>query len=279
MSDWKNHSIHPPSSGKRIGVFSSRADSSCTPIKEIDMTIHKDSLKKNQRELDDILEDSPMTRERFRQHEIELDNISATLRKVIKLSKQFKAAGDAFREISDAFGQELQQFDFSDLPSDLEQNFATAASSLGQAVLDVGDYQSMFMVQLGTLFTQPLERFLKEDIKNAREQCKHHARIRTKYEQNITKFSHVKKTDVDKIPEAENELHYVRRDFQLSSLEYASKLRRVRTLAKINLMKRACAFLYSEKAYFNQGNGIHQTLEPQLENISGYVSLVCFLIN
>ena len=240
-----------PLSSHRHSVV--RVDSDEERRMSINLDMHKDSLQKNRQELEDILEDSPMTRESFRIREQELESIGGNIRKLIKLSKQFQAAGDAFRTISDTFGQELMRFDFSDLPSDLEQSFEQSAASLGETVINVGEYHSMFMVQLGSVFTDPLDKFLKTEVKEAKEIFKQHSRLRSKYDQSISKFSHVKKTEIEKIPEAEHELYYVRKEFQHSSLDYASKLRRVQTLSKIQLMECACAFITNQRAYFHQG--------------------------
>ena len=219
----------------------------------IDISMHKDSLQKNKEELEDILEDSPMTREQFRQREVQLENVSTTIRKLLKLSKSLALAGETFQNLVIQFGQELQKFDFSDLPSDLQSKFAASAHCLGETVVNIGDYQSIFMNAIKEVFSEPLDRFLREDMKTSKESFKQHARIRTKYDQAISKFSHIKKTETEKIPEAEHELYYIRKEFQNSALDYASKLRRIQTLSKIQVLEAACAFVVSEKAFFCRG--------------------------
>ena len=111
----------------------------------------------------------------------------------------------------------------------------------------------MLMVQMANVFTQPLEQFLSTDMKESKKLFKNDARARGRYDQSVTKFYHIKKTDLDKIPEAEHELLQHRNDYKQSSLEYISTLNRLENSCKIQVVSRACAFLYSEKAFFSQG--------------------------
>ena len=57
------------------------------------------------------------------------------------------------------------------------------------------------MVQMANVFSQPLEQFLREDIKQLKEETKLHQRLRTKYDQTLARYSHVKKAEIEKIQE------------------------------------------------------------------------------
>lgn len=206
-------------------------------------------------QLDDLLEDSPASRKKIDTLENDLVNTIQGLKRLVKISKQFQTIGNAFKDISVTFGQELLNFNYSGLPvvSDNTTPLSDIAKSIGQSIIDVNDYQSMLMVQMGNVFTQPLEQFLLGELKDSKDQMKQYHRLRGKYDQAISKFSHIKKTDLEKIPEAEHELLLYRNEYQHTSLEYVSTLGRLEAESKLQVMERACAFLYSEKAFFNQG--------------------------
>lgn len=262
----------------------------------IETQIHREALQKASTILEEALEDSPMTRERLKQGEQQLENLTSSLRRIVKLAKQYHAAGTAFREISQAFGQELFHFDFGEIPTILGEQLKNYAKSIGETVININNFHTMFIFHLQNVFTQPMEQFLKEDIKESKEFCKQHARTRTKYDQALSKFSHIKKTDVEKIPEAEHELFYIRKEFQQSCLEHASKLNRIQTLSKIQLMERSCAFLHAERDFFNlgffflikylrdvcekltlfKGTSLHIELDPKLGEIASRTASVIF---
>lgn len=202
-------------------------------------------------QIEDLLQDSPTSRQKIASLENRLNASILGLRKLVKISKQYQAIGNSFKEIATVFGNELLAFNFEGLPTN--EQLPQMAQCIGQTIIDINDYQNMLMVQMGNVFTQPLEQFLQGELKTTKDQTKQYHKLRNKYDQSISKFSHIKKTDLEKIPEAEHELMYYRNEYQKLSLEYVNFLSRLESESKLQVMERSCAFLYSEKAYFCQG--------------------------
>ena|SRR3990167_1988703 len=215
--------------------------------------IHREALEKASGIFQQVLEDSPMTRELLKQSELQLENISIALKRIVKLSKQYQAAANIFRETATQFGQELLNFDYSDIPSVIGDQLKDNAKILGGSIISVMDYQTRLINQFATGFTQPMENYIKTEIKDAKETCKQQARLRIKYDAALSKYSHIKKTEVEKIPEAEHELFYIRKEFQQASLDYSSKLHKTETISKIQLLERSCSILNSEKDFVSNG--------------------------
>ena len=206
-------------------------------------------------QLDDLLQDSPASRDKITVLENQLAATANSLKRLVKISKQYQHLGNMFKDIALDFGNELLDFNFEGLPvAGSGVQLPAMAKCIGQTILDINDYQSMLMVQMGNVFIQPLEQFINGELKQTKPLTKKYNRLRKQYDQSISKFSHIKKTDLEKIPEAEHELLYYRNEYQHSSLEYVASLGRLEAESKLQVMERACAFLYSEKAYFSQGS-------------------------
>ena len=147
----------------------------------------------------------------------------------------------------------LSAFDYEGLPGDAA--LPSLAKSLGQTILDINDYQSMLMVQMGNVFIQPLQQFASGDLLESKELAKKYHRSRQRYDSSVIKFGQTRKNDFDRIPEAEAELMLSRRAYQEKSLEMVSMMARLEAESKLQVIERAAAFLYSEKAFFSQGEG------------------------
>ena len=226
------------------------------------------------KQLDNLLEDSPASRAKIQTLESDLVGTTQSLKRLIKISKQYQALGNAFKEVAIQFGQELLDFNYEGLPaiSDSSSPLSSIAKGIGQAIIDVNDYQSMLMVQMGNVFTQPLEQFLEGELKESKDQIKQYHRLRGRYDQSISKFSHIKKNDLEKIPEAEHELMLNRNEYQHASLQFVATLGRLEAESKLQVMERACAFLYSEKAFFSQGTGNYCDFDKGVVTIDVFVT-------
>lgn len=211
-------------------------------------------------QLEILLEDSPASRNSVDELERRLQLTTQSMKELVAVSQAFQTAGNKFRDMALAFGKQLQQFDYSGLPGD-SQNIPSLASSLGQTLVDINDYQSMLMVQMGNVFIQPLHQFLHSELAASRDLAKTFRRAQTRYDQSISRFSHIRKNDFDKIPEAEAELLAARRDYQSLTLEVVSTFGHLEAQSKLQVMEKSAAFLYSEKAFFSQGEcTIHRHL-------------------
>lgn len=221
-------------------------------------------------QLETLLEDSPASRTSVDELERRLQLTTQSMKELVAVSQAFQTAGNKFRDMALAFGRQLQQFDYSGLPGE-SQNMPALASSLGQTLVDINDYQSMLMVQMGNVFIQPLHQFLRTELAASRDLAKTFRRAQTRYDQSISRFSHIRKNDLDKIPEAEAELLAARRDYQSLTLEVVSTFGYLESQSKLQVMEKAAAFLYSEKAFFSQGVSLHQSIEQPLSQLSAQV--------
>ena len=204
----------------------------------------------------ELLEDSPLARDKLRQLELQCEKTTMKLKKVIALSKQYQQIGNQFKDISAQFGYELMNWEYSDLPNNelSNQSIQLNIKQLGQSILELNDYQGMLLLQMGNVFTQPIEQFLQEQLKSLKDSRLAHYTTRNKYDNSLSKNSQIKKGEVNiKTNEIENELINDRVHYQVSSFEYLFKLKEIQFSTKVEYIERACSFLYAEKAYFTQG--------------------------
>ena len=125
--------------------------------------------------------------------------------------------------------------------------------SISRSFVEVTEFQGTLLKQMTTIFTTPMEQFVKKDFRELKEISKNHKIIKIRYDNAISKNSHIKKNETEKVHEIESELSFFRKEFQQSSLSYLSKMKELKATTPLEFLERAAAFLYAEKAYFQHG--------------------------
>ena len=131
--------------------------------------------------------------------------------------------------------------------------FISAVKSIGETFVEINEYQGTLLKQLSSIFTVPMEEFVKKDFRELKDISKNRKLIKLKYDNAIAKYSHIKKNEIEKVAEGEAELLSCRKEFQQSSLFYLSKMKELKSITPIEFLERSTAYLFAEKAYFQHG--------------------------
>eukprot|EP01096_Ripella_sp_DP13-Kostka_P009116 TRINITY_DN3455_c0_g1_i1.p1 TRINITY_DN3455_c0_g1~~TRINITY_DN3455_c0_g1_i1.p1 ORF type:complete len:883 (+),score=333.27 TRINITY_DN3455_c0_g1_i1:52-2700(+) len=222
-----------------------------------------------QMNLDELMEDSPIVREKIRLMEQKVEDVGLALKKVLKMSKTFQQSGTSYRDANASFVSEMSKSDIKNLSNSgddalIEKLFFRIMGAMN----DLNEYQSMLMMQLESVFIQPLESMLKQEIKEVKEESKNYQRSKSKYDQTLSKHSHIKRPEAEKIQEVEQDLSVVKRQYQEASIRFSHKLLQSHSNTRVETIERLCAFFVAQKAFFHQAYTLCQDVEPCISEIS-----------
>eukprot|EP01102_Stenamoeba_stenopodia_P015303 TRINITY_DN51_c0_g3_i4.p1 TRINITY_DN51_c0_g3~~TRINITY_DN51_c0_g3_i4.p1 ORF type:complete len:750 (-),score=182.80 TRINITY_DN51_c0_g3_i4:1805-4054(-) len=218
-------------------------------------------------ELQDVLEDSPMLREKLHLLGQNADAMAAKLKKIVKVSRAYQESCKEMGQATELFGRQLLSFN-------------TGAGSLQDPTLDEGlkrfgvtfgecnEQFSLLAMQMESVFSTPIDTFIREDIREVKDEAKRYEKARSVYDGSVQKVSQLKKKDGAKIAEVEHELDMAKQQFNLEGLEFVYKMNELQLKKKIEFLERICAFMFGQLGFFHSGYQMFQELEPYMRGLT-----------
>jgi Arf-GAP/coiled-coil/ANK repeat/PH domain-containing protein len=134
----------------------------------------------------------------------------------------------------------------------------------------------MLATQLESVFSVPMEAFVREDIREVKEEAKRYDKARGIYDSTCGKMGQLKKKDTSKIAEVEHELELSKQQFQLQGLEFVYKMNELQLKKKIEFLERVCAFMFGQLSFFHTGYQMFSEMEPYMRGLTVKLQQVTF---
>eukprot|EP01111_Echinosteliopsis_oligospora_P018080 TRINITY_DN8102_c0_g1_i1.p1 TRINITY_DN8102_c0_g1~~TRINITY_DN8102_c0_g1_i1.p1 ORF type:complete len:187 (+),score=31.85 TRINITY_DN8102_c0_g1_i1:122-682(+) len=155
--------------------------------------------------LEDALDDSPMFRKKLKEAELEVDEFSSGIKRIIKASKHYQVAAEAYADTFKEFIDEVGNFkDTTVGVSDdiLDKGFSKNIGYLK----DIASFFDFLVLQMEGLVSGPLQEFVTTDVKSVKESAKRYEKATSALDASVSRLGQVKKKNSDKLSElsAEN---------------------------------------------------------------------------
>eukprot|EP01104_Vermistella_antarctica_P019150 TRINITY_DN7369_c0_g1_i1.p1 TRINITY_DN7369_c0_g1~~TRINITY_DN7369_c0_g1_i1.p1 ORF type:complete len:480 (-),score=158.59 TRINITY_DN7369_c0_g1_i1:8-1447(-) len=222
-------------------------------------------------DLEDVVLDSPATREKMRFLQWKADNLAKSIRHLIKVSRQIQSDGEALTGSYNLFSDALHDL-ASNASADHHNMLEIGLRKFGDAVFELNEFRNVLMMQVDSVFTNPMQEFLEKDLKETKEQSKKLDRLRSQYDNMATKVAGIR--DDSKLVPAFRELEYLRRQYEMTSLEYVFNLNNVQSKKSIVFLERVCAMMFAELARYHQAYVLCQENQPYMRQLTEHLQVV-----
>eukprot|EP00026_Physarum_polycephalum_P003488 Phypoly_transcript_03500.p1 GENE.Phypoly_transcript_03500~~Phypoly_transcript_03500.p1 ORF type:complete len:754 (+),score=141.83 Phypoly_transcript_03500:176-2437(+) len=220
--------------------------------------------------LEDALEDSPMFRKRLREAESEAEDFASGIKRVIKVSKQYQAASNAYVESFKDFIREISNFKGTMGCNDevLDSGFAHFTTGLKE----IASFQEFLGTQMEGLVSAPLNEFVNTDVKQVKESFKKYEKSIKDLDSAVSKLGQVKKKNSEsKVEQLSVDVEDAKKAHRASCLEVTLRLNEVLAKKKFEFLERVCVYIQSQSTFFHQGYQFFTDNEPKIKNYSLYL--------
>src|SRR3989338_7353323 len=221
--------------------------------------------------LDEMLVDSPASRERIKGIHDGVEHLSSRLRRIIKSSRKLQSSGQAYaadiREFSQHVGSFLEKE--TDVPDD-----DVYKKAVGRFLAVLQDSEQLLQMQaskLDQVFTIPLDAMLRNHIASLKEQFKKHEKVKASYDACLHRWSHLKAKDVAKIEECRTDLANLSRQYNQVTLELATAINKFEAHKTITILDRFAQMIFNQALFFRHGNQLFSDMDPFLSDVMGHI--------
>ncbi|XP_077519059.1 GTPase regulator associated with FAK isoform X3 [Amblyomma americanum] len=211
-------------------------------------------------EFTDCLTDSPYFRENLHAHENELDRTSQAIKGIIKEVKDLLNAARNLSRAQRNLATSFSNFRLECIGNSQTDDEIVIAGSLkefGRLLGAIEDERDRMLENAHKTFIEPIERFRKEHIGEAKERKKKFDKETARYCQSLDRYLSLstKKGDAHQ-KEAFAGLEMEKIHFFKASLEYVLLLQKVQERKKTEFVETILRFMYGWLTFYHQGHEV-----------------------
>uniref|UniRef100_A0A1E1X5U5 Putative oligophrenin-1 n=1 Tax=Amblyomma aureolatum TaxID=187763 RepID=A0A1E1X5U5_9ACAR len=211
-------------------------------------------------EFTDCLTDSPYFRENLHAHENELDRTSQAIKGIIKEVKDLLNAARNLSRAQRSLASSFINFRLECIGNSQTDDEIVIAGSLkefGRLLMTIEDERDRMLENAHKTFIEPIERFRKEHIGEAKERKKKFDKETARYCQSLDRYLSLstKKGDAQQ-KEAFAGLEMEKIHFFKASLEYVLLLQKVQERKKTEFVETILRFMYGWLTFYHQGHEV-----------------------
>ncbi|XP_049268342.1 rho GTPase-activating protein Graf isoform X2 [Rhipicephalus sanguineus] len=211
-------------------------------------------------EFTDCLTDSPYFRENLHAHENELDRTSQAIKGIIKEVKDLLNAARNLSRAQRSLANSFINFRLECIGNSQTDDEIVIAGSLkefGRLLMTIEDERDRMLENAHKTFIEPIERFRKDHIGEAKERKKKFDKETARYCQSLERYLglSVKKGDAHQ-KEVFAVLEMEKIHFFKASLEYVLLLQKVQERKKTEFVETILRFMYGWLTFYHQGHEV-----------------------
>ncbi|XP_028400078.1 rho GTPase-activating protein 26-like [Dendronephthya gigantea] len=211
-------------------------------------------------EFSEALLDSPYFRENIHEHERELDRTNDAIKSLIRECKSLIKAQEQLSKAQRNFANVLKEFRLEcigEIDTDDEMEIARAFETFSQLFDQIDDERKRVVENATSQLIDPLERFRKDQIGEAREEKRKFDRSTEKYCNCLQNFlaTSSKKSSITNLEES---LIAERDNFYEIALSYVFKLQEVNEKKKFEFVETLLGFVYGQMTFFHSGHEVFE---------------------
>lgn len=211
-------------------------------------------------EFTDCLTDSPYFRENLHAHENELDRTSQAIKGIIKEVKDLLNAARNLSRAQRSLANTFINFRLECIGNSQTDDEIVIAGSLkefGRLLMTIEDERDRMLENAHKTFIEPIERFRKDHIGQAKDRKKKFDKETARYCQSLDRYLNLstKKGDAHQ-KEAFAVLEMEKIHFFKASLEYVLLLQKVQERKKTEFVETILRFMYGWLTFYHQGHEV-----------------------
>ena len=121
--------------------------------------------------------------------------------RLVAICRQYCEAGQVFSDIGRNFAAEMMHLQDTESWFTRLGDLAPALIRFGETLDEIQNYREALLISLETTFSQPLEAFLKREVKEVKKKRIELQSSLVEYENNLSKFLALKNNDKDDVVE------------------------------------------------------------------------------
>ncbi|XP_046853317.1 rho GTPase-activating protein 26-like [Xenia sp. Carnegie-2017] len=208
-------------------------------------------------EYTEALLDSPYFRENIHEHERELDRTNDAIKSLIRECKSLIKATEQLSKAQRSFANTLKDFRLEcigEIDTDDEMHIASAFETFSELFKLLDEEMTRLLENASNQLIEPLEKFRKDQIGEAKEEKKKFDRQTEKYCNSLQNFLAM---STKKSSNNSGESVVCERDnFFESALSYVFKLQEVNEKKKFEFVETLLGFVYSQMTFFHSGHEV-----------------------
>ena len=171
------------------------------PAAEIDLVFsHHATLFQQTFEVEWV-EDSPGFRHKLAAVDENVEGLRKHMLRLVAICRQYCEAGQVFSDIGRNFAAEMMHLQDTESWFTRLGDLAPALIRFGETLDEIQNYREALLISLETTFSQPLEAFLKREVKEVKKKRIELQSSLVEYENNLSKFLALKNNDKDDVVE------------------------------------------------------------------------------
>ncbi|XP_055984366.1 arf-GAP with coiled-coil, ANK repeat and PH domain-containing protein 3 [Sorex fumeus] len=216
-------------------------------------------------EFEECIKDSPRFRATIDEVETDVVEIEAKLDKLAKLCSGMIEAGKAYVTTNRLFVSGVrdlsQQCQGDTVISECLQRF-------GDSLQEMVNYHMILFDQAQRSVQQPLQSFVKEDVRKFKETKKQFDRVREDMELALVRNAQAPRHRPHEVEEATGALTLTRKCFRHLALDYVLQINVLQAKKKFEILDSMLSFMHAQSGFFQQGYALLHQLEPYMKKLA-----------
>ncbi|XP_004607090.1 arf-GAP with coiled-coil, ANK repeat and PH domain-containing protein 3 [Sorex araneus] len=216
-------------------------------------------------EFEECIKDSPRFRATIDEVETDVVEIEAKLDKLAKLCSSMIEAGKAYVTTNRLFVSGVrdlsQQCQGDTVISECLQRF-------GDSLQEMVNYHMILFDQAQRSVQQPLQSFVKEDVRKFKETKKQFDRVREDMELALVRNAQAPRHRPHEVEEATGALTLTRKCFRHLALDYVLQINVLQAKKKFEILDSMLSFMHAQSGFFQQGYALLHQLEPYMKKLA-----------
>ncbi|GAM22027.1 hypothetical protein SAMD00019534_052020 [Acytostelium subglobosum LB1] len=223
----------------------------------------------NSIDLLDSLDDSPQFRKQLRDNEQSVEELSQSIKKLLKSARQTCDLGNEYNNSFRTFTDDVLSYRLDARVNDevLEKGMIKFATALKE----ICNYREMLHIEMEALLHNPLSEFADNDLKQVKELYKKYDKHSQLHDTAALKLGQIKKKHSNRLEEVGQEVTDIYRTRIAHSVDLVEKMNELQARRRFEFLEMFCVYLQAQSTFFHQGYELFRDLEPQMRIFSSYL--------
>jgi hypothetical protein len=213
------------------------------------------------------VEDSPGFRHKLSAIDENVEGLRRHMLRLVAICRKYCAAGQEFNEIGRVFAAEMMHLQGESWFTRLG-DLAPALIRFGETLDEIQNYREALLISLETTFSQPMEAFVKREVKEVNRKRADLQSTTAEYELSLSRLLSLKISDRKEVVEsAEANVAVCKHRFELVRFDLVNLLNQLEIKKKFQLVERICSGLYANLGFFHQCHTLVANREPAMRQL------------
>eukprot|EP01137_Pigoraptor_chileana_P032258 Opistho-2@21359 len=215
----------------------------------------------------DCKEDSPVFRHRLAEYDGLVDDLERRLKQLVSHAKKRCEFEEKERHMALELAKSFAHFTDSQLADESDAVLADTMHKFASAFQQLEDHREMLISQTKSSFIEPLESFIREEVKEHRDATRAYERACSEYDNATERFAGCRSNDFQSLLDTSIVLGDSKRNYHRTSCDYVIRTNHFHSRKKFLLAERVMDYTTSQLSFFRLGNSIFTEVEGRMGDL------------